>query len=148
MCRTFNVAESFWCAGVRPGRPRGWNEDVSSCWPKEWYFSIADIEGGSSKWELRTDPRWAPNSQLPSMMKVGRPEVVGPKFCVKMSDCNILRPKVWLCYLSCITVYTVQMYDISLRHAENNYLFWKILKFTSFHNTRVVVKQEAKLLLG
>ena len=38
MCRTFNVAESFWGGSVRPGRPRGWNEDVSSCRPKGWYF--------------------------------------------------------------------------------------------------------------
>jgi len=56
----------------KAGQAKRLKWDVSSCRPKGWWhFWIADIQGGSSKWGLRTDPRWAPNLQLPSTMKVG-----------------------------------------------------------------------------
>jgi len=59
----------------------------------------------------------------------GRP-TRSSKFCVnKMSDSNIQTSGS--VYLTCITVYTVQMYDLSQRHAEKIIYFEKILKFTS-----------------
>jgi len=59
-------------------------------------------------------PKVAPNSQLPSMLKVGQPEVVSSEL-----KCLILSPNVWLCLLNLYNgVYcTVQMYDISRSHA-------------------------------
>jgi len=44
------------------------------------------------------------------------------KFCVKMSGYNILIQTSGSVYLTCIMVYTVQLYGISGRHAEKNYL--------------------------